>query len=126
MEYRTDKEARYLASDYNKYIKEKCRRNMTVINIDVLQWDYRKNILRIVESKHLNEHIGYWQLRALKLLAIVFGYCNSVAKRITFQIYIVRGNPPYKKIFVENLITGTKTTLYNDDVKKFSELDLSL
>ena len=124
MEYRTTNEKKYYGSDYNKYLRS-CRKNMTVINIDCLQWDYNKNILRVVESKHWGEGIKEHQQLVLEFLAVVLRYCNKKARVMKFQVYIVRGNPPYKKIFVENLITGTKTTLYNDDVKKFSELDLS-
>ncbi len=125
MDYRNEIEKNYYGSDYNKFLRECCRKNMTVINIDCLQWDYKKGILRIVESKHWGERTKKLQREVLNLLSVVLGYCNSVARRMKFQVYIVIGNPPYKKIRVENLITGITSILYNNDVKKFSELELS-
>ena len=124
MQYRTDEELRYYGSDYNKYLSQLSRK-MTVINIDCLQYKRSKRLLRIVESKHLGEKTKQSQREVLHLLAIVLGYCNNIAKKLTFQLYVVTGNYPYEKLQVENLITGTKTTLSGDDVRRFSELDLS-
>lgn len=119
-----EEELRRFGSDYNKYLNN-LSKTMTVINIDCLQYKRSKGILRIVESKHTNEVMKWPQREVLDLLSIVLGYCNSVAKRITFQVYIVTGNPPYNEITVENLITGIKTKLTGDDVRKFSELEIS-
>lgn len=125
MQYRTDDELKYYGSDYNKYLSS-LSREMTVINIDCLLYKRSKNIVRIVESKHIGEQMKRSQREILDLLAIVFGYCNNIAKRITFEVYIVTGNYPYKKLTVENLITGITTVLKGNDVREFSEMELSL
>lgn len=127
MSYRTEDEKRYYGSDYNKYINTECRKDMTVMNIDCLQWDFKLSILRIVESKHVNEYINKdsFQFKALNFIATIFEWLNKIAKRYTFQIYLVVGSPPYQKLMVENLLTGVTSILTGDDVKVFSELKLS-
>ena len=97
MQYRTDKELNYYGSDYNKYLSTLSRK-MTVINIDCLQYKRSKRILRIVESKHIGEKTKQSQREILHLLSIVLGYCNNIAKRLMFQLYIVTGNYPYDEL----------------------------
>ncbi len=72
MQYRTDDELKYYGSDYNKYLSS-LSREMTVINIDCLLYKRSKNIVRIVESKHIGEQMKRSQREILDLLAIVFG-----------------------------------------------------
>lgn len=123
-QYRNEEELRRFGSDYNRYLNN-LSKEMTVINIDCLQYKRSEGILRIVESKHTNEVMKWPQREVLYLLSSVLGYCNSIAKRKTFQVYMVTGNPPYNEISVENLLTGIETKLTGDAVRKFSELEIS-
>jgi len=127
MEYRTNDEKKYYGSDYNKYLRKECRKNMTVINIDCAQLDWNKKILRIIESKHTTETIDRDspQFKLLNLLAQVFNWANRIARQYKFQIYLVVGDYPYDEITVENLITSAFATFTGEDVKKFSELERS-
>lgn len=127
MEYRTNDEKRYYGSDYNKYLQKECRKNMTVMNIDCLQWDFEKGILRLIESKHRLEKIDKksYQFKALHFISTVFNWLNNIARRYVFQIYFVIGSPPYDELLVENLVTNKITKLTGEDVKKFSELEIS-
>lgn len=128
VEYRNTNEKNYYGSDYNKYLRKECRTDMTVINIDCVQLDWDKKILRIIESKHDGERIdrNNPQFRVLMLLADVFRHANKIAKQYDFQIYLVVGSPPYNEITIENLITHNITVLTGDEVLQFSELELSL
>ena len=123
-QYRNEEELRRFGSDYNKYLNN-LSKEMTVINIDGLQYKRSEGILRIVESKHTNEVMKWPQREVLYLLSSVLSYCNSIAKHFTFQVYMVTGNPPYNEISVENLLTGIETKLTGDAVRKFSELEIS-
>lgn len=49
-------EEKYYGSGLNKFIAENCKKNMTVMNIDLITYDRDKKHIRIIESKHLREN----------------------------------------------------------------------
>lgn len=128
MEYRTVDELRKYGSDYNKWLHYHCRPDMTVIDIDCVQWDYNKRILRLVESKHKDEITNRTshQFKLLRFLALMLRQLNKTINTYTFELYIVTGDYPYDTLIVENLITHTKQTLTGDEVKKFTNMEMSV
>jgi len=115
-----ERKLKYFGSDLNEFAHTECSKQMTVINIDMLQYKRSKKILRIIESKHEREKTPASQLEALTVLAKVFKYINKIAKH-KFEAYIVKGNPPYDRTFVENLITGEKEILDRKELIEFLE-----
>ena len=105
-------EERYYGSDLNKFIAENCRRDMTVINIDLMTWDKDKKHIKIIESKHLNESTGKGQLMLLKtlykLVKLITGY--------TIDIIIVRGDSPYNWAYLEDVMTGERKKLKRQEL----------
>lgn len=105
-------EERYYGADLNKFIAENCRKDMTVINIDLMTWDRDKKHIKIIESKHLNETTGKGQsmlLRTLyKLVKLISGY--------TIDVVIVRGDPPYNWAYLEDVMTGERKKLKRQEL----------
>ena len=61
MKYRGTSETeklKYYGSSLNQFIAENCRRDMTVMNIDLITYDREKKHIRIIESKYLSESMG--------------------------------------------------------------------
>ena len=98
------KEEKYYGSPLNKFIAENCKKKMTVINIDLITYDRNKKHIRIIESKHMHEKIGYAQGILLKLLRTLFKTITSYK----VDVFIVRGNPPYELAYLEDVISGKR------------------
>lgn len=125
MTYRkTRKDYIYYNSDLSKFIGEELPKIMTSIDVDLFQVKKSKRVIRIAEYKHEREQLGRQQRDALKLLADGFRKLNTCKTVWAWEVYLLRGNYPYKKLVCENLITNTKMTLYNEDVKKFLTMEL--
>jgi hypothetical protein len=127
-EYRnTTEEMNYFGSDYNKFLNSECSKEMTVNNIDVIQYKRSKKILRIVESKHDKEKMKPSQEEVLKLLAVVFKWLNNLPSKHKFEIFIITGNYPYNNVYIRDLISGiTYLCKDRERFKKFSEFNLSI
>tara|TARA_B100000963_G_scaffold334854_1_gene328430 strand:- start:7187 stop:7555 length:369 start_codon:yes stop_codon:yes gene_type:complete len=113
-------EEKYYGSPLNKFIAENCKKNMTVMNIDLITYDRDKKHIRIIESKHLNERTGYGQTILLKLL------CKLV-KQIAghkVTVFIIRGNPPYDSAYLENILTGKRKKVDRDYLIRFLNYDI--
>lgn len=108
-------EEKYYGSSLNKFIAENCRKNMTVMNIDLITYDRDKKHIRIIESKHEKERTGYGQSVLLKLLCTLFKQISGY--KVT--VFIVRGNPPYEHAYLENVITGEKTKVDQQSLIRF-------
>lgn len=109
----------YYSSDLSKYIGKECDKVMTSINIDLAQFKKSKKILRIAEYKHENEEMKYQQNELLKELAKAFDFLNNHNYPIKFEICIIRGNHPYSKIQIKDLLTNTTYLVEGDAVKKY-------
>lgn len=115
--YRTIKEIKYFGSDFNKFLN-KLTKEMTVINIDCLQFKRSKNRLRIIEYKHSYENTPpRSQLEVLRILAKLL----AVSKFTKVEVCIVKGDPPFDEIEIEDLINHTRFKLNGGDVKKWCE-----
>ena len=125
--YRNTKEIKYYGSDYNKFLYTDCTKEMTVNNIDVIQYkDFYtgKKIVRICESKHENEGWGKNQKLVLKMLAKAFRILNRMSVMKTeFQIFLVRANPPYEIAKITNFITNKSCILNKQQLIAFSNLE---
>ncbi len=108
-------EERYYGSGLNKFIAENCKKNMTVMNIDLITYDRDKKHIRIIESKHLNERTGYGQGILLNLLHTLFEKISGY--KVT--VFIVRGNPPYDFAYLENVVTGKRKKLEKEALIRF-------
>ena len=117
MRYKEGKssEDKYYGSELNKFIAQNCKRNMTVMNIDLITYDKNKKHIRIIESKHLNERMGKGQLRLLKLLNILFKTFSDY--KIT--VFVIRGDHPYDFAFIEDLWSGKKHKVNKEQLIKF-------
>lgn len=126
---KTAKDFVYFNSDLNKFIGEECEHSMTSIDIDLAQFKKSRGIIRIAESKHLNESIGYQQNSLLEELAQIAefinksGYRNKDGRVIQLEVDLIRGNYPYGEIQVKDYITSTTTTISGDNVKKYLTLE---
>lgn len=108
-------EEKYYGSPLNKFIAENCKKNMTVMNIDLITYDRDKKHIRIIESKHENERMGYAQSVLLKLLCTL---CKHISEyKVT--VFIIRGNPPYEYAYLENIMDGSKKKLNKIELIKF-------
>jgi len=76
---------RYYGSDLNKLVAKDCRKDMMVMNIDLIINDYNQNKLKIVESKHSREELGVGQHLLLKKLS-----------QMGIDTYVVYGDEPYE------------------------------
>ena len=113
-------EEKYYGSPLNKFIAENCKKNMTVMNIDLITYDRDKKHIRIIESKHLNERTGYGQTILLKLL------CKLVKQIAGYKVtvFIIRGNPPYDSAYLENILTGKRKKVDRDYLIRFLNYDI--
>jgi hypothetical protein len=59
----------YYGSDLNKFVATYCKKEMVVNNIDLIINDYKKNDIKIVESKHSKEKLSIGQEILLKKLS---------------------------------------------------------
>ena len=108
-------EEKYYGSPLNKFIAEQCKKQMTVINIDLITYDRNKKHIRIIESKHMHEKIGYAQGILLKLLRELFKTITSYK----VDVFIVRGNPPYELTYLEDVISGKRKIVTQSELIKF-------
>ena len=101
----------YFNSELNQFIGENLPKIMTSIDLDLLQVKKARKIIRLAEYKHEKESIGYQQLDAFKQLAVIAKKINSHKELFngwTLQVCIIRGNKPFDKIEVEDLIHNKK------------------
>lgn len=115
MEEDERKQLRRYGSDLNKFIADNCRKDMTVMNIDLITYDYNTKHIRIIESKHLGEKIGLGQGILLKVL---HGICKLVTG-YKIEVFIIRGNPPYNWVYLESVITGKRKKLKRQELIDF-------
>jgi hypothetical protein len=92
----------YYGSELNKFVDEKCSREMTAINIDLIIYKSSKSSIMIIESKHTNEKMGKGQLKLLKLLAdsselIAEAIGLSTNRKFNFDVYVIIGDYPYDR-----------------------------
>lgn len=124
-DYRTDEEKRYYGSDLNKYLSE-LTKEMTVINLDTVQYKRSMNTLRIIESKHGNEKTGYGQKEVLDILADLFRWilsCPFIPDRKIKQmgVYIVCGDYPFDKVIVKDLVEKRDYELTKDEFVQWAQ-----
>lgn len=100
----TPNELNYYGSDLNKFIDKCCTRKMTAINIDLLMYKKSNKHMRIIESKHTGESIPRSQMESLVVLK------DANIQGITFEVFIVAGDPPYNTAQIQRLKpSGVKT-----------------
>lgn len=116
-QYRDDPECRYYGSDLNKFFDLECSRNMTVNNVDcvVFKMIGNKQFLRFIESKYPNEKYGQNQEKWLLLLAQLCSLGNRLARKTSFEVFAITGEPPYEngEVLIYNYITNESVTLTN-------------
>jgi 16S rRNA G966 N2-methylase RsmD len=106
----------YYGSQLNKYLHN-LSKEMTVINLDCLQYKASQKKIRIIESKYKNESVGNQQRKVLQILADVtrsnnYGY--------TVGVYIIYGNPPYNDgAIIENLTLGKTKEVNKEQLDKW-------
>lgn len=126
-EYRNTKEVKYFGSDYNKFLRTDCTRNMTVNNIDVIQYKYfdtNRKVIRICESKHENEGWGTNQKLILEILAKAFIILNKMAiMKTEFQVFLIKANPPYETAIITNFLTNITYVLNKQQLIAFSNFE---
>ena len=110
----------------NDFITENCTKEMTSIDFDVCLLRWSKKTLRIIESKHNNEGMKKGQRQFYDFLAKCFIVLNKLSRLgWQFDVMIVRGEPPYNAIMVEDLVRNkTYPIVGRDRVIKFLELEI--
>lgn len=81
-------ENRRFNNELSEFNHNNCRKDMTILDIDTVQW--KSNIIRFIESKHMNEPIRKMQGKFLKLIAT----CLSVIG-FNIEVLVIRGDMPY-------------------------------
>jgi len=111
----------YYGSPLNYFVKEHCRKDMVVNNIDLIIHDYKNKIITIIESKHENESIRTGQqLLLIKLRTLI----PKEISRYKFQILIVKGNYPYKSADLLNVNGKVIKRLTTEQLIKFLNNDI--
>ncbi len=124
-EYRnTIEELKYFGSDFNKYLHG-LTPEMTVNNIDTVQYKRSKHMLRMIEYKHETEPaIERSQHEVLHLFKHALVGLRDKIYINSSEVYVVRGDPPFKKITVTKLSTQEVRVFEGEDVKKWCEFDI--
>jgi len=115
MEESERKRLKRYGSELNEFIAKNCRQDMTVMNIDLITYDFKTKHIRIIESKHLGEKIGVGQGFLLKVL---HGICKLVTG-YKIEVFIIRGNPPYDWAYLESVTTGKRKKLKRQEIIDF-------
>lgn len=110
-----EEELKYYGSPLNKFIKENCKQDMTVINADLITYDWKQKHIRFIESKHHFEKMGKGQLILLKLMRRLF----KQIKGYQVDVLVIRGNPPYHTAKLEDVITGKTRIVNQKELIKF-------
>ena len=108
---------KYYKGDLLPLINTKCRKNMTCGDIDCIQWDFSKKILRIIECKRSNEINKDSQNKLLNFLADI----KIIGYRV--EVYKIIGNPPFNSAEIIDIKNNTKKTVDNKTLIKFLNLD---
>ncbi len=128
---KTENELKYFGSDFNKYLHS-LSKEMSVINIDTVQYKRSKKSLRLIEYKHLNEPDMDHEQHEIYHILDVFLHSKIENNLITkcsignwkINVYTVRGDSPFKTIIVKNLTTNQMKTFIGEDVKKWCEFEI--
>lgn len=111
----------YYKGDILPFVNMNCRTDMTTGDIDCIQWDYTKCILRIVEAKRSNENQSESQHKLLTFLQDeihIDGY--------TFDVYKVVGDPPYLETQIFSYRTKQSACFVSfDQLKDFLDMKIS-
>lgn len=120
----------YYNSELSEFIGTECKKVMTSIDVDILQVKASRNILRFIESKHINEKLGDQQEKALKQLGWIARLINKNTELFsgkTMQVYLVRGNRPYDKVEIYDFVNFKWYELIEKNkIKSFLECDYDL
>lgn len=113
----------YYKGEILPFININCRKDMTTGDIDGFQWDYKRKILRFIESKRSNEDQKNSQST---LLSWMQRNIMIRDKEYSFEIYKIKGDPPYDK---SNIYSYTQNVwIWNatfDQLKRFLDMDIS-
>lgn len=137
-----DKELRYFGSDLSKFAHENTPTTYTLNNIDLICYKRDKGILRIIESKGAYETSNFSQKELLKIMASLFSFLNQnepcnikdLANGFKstnlptfpnkFEVFVVRGKPPYEKgAIVEDVIEGEEFRLDRENLIGFLQFE---
>ena len=99
---------KYYGSDLNKLVAKDCKKDMMVMNIDLIINDYNQNKLKIVESKHSREQLGKGQHLLLKKLA-----------QMGIDTYVVYGDEPYETSKVYSYKTDREKIMNKQELINF-------
>ena len=99
-------ELNYFGSDLNKFVANKCRKDLTVNNIDLIMYDRNKQRIRFIEYKGTFEAESETQNKLLVELASIFEQSNGMFIGNDVEVYVVRANAPE---FTENVLTDLQT-----------------
>ena len=105
---RTREEINYYGSDLNKLVAKKCRKDMTVINVDLAIYDYKRKEVKFIESKHSAEKLGLGQELFLKHL-----------QKLGNDVFVVYGDMPYNSASIHSFKENRSITVDNINLIKF-------
>lgn len=115
------KSENYYGSDLNKFIDERCSREMTCMNIDCFLVKVSKKEIRFIESKHEFENMGKGQKTGLRILT------GLVHSDFVVGSYLVRGEYPYETgATITDLSNGNLFKVDQDDLIAWLNFEFSL
>ena len=121
--------------DLMRFIYAHVPRTFSVMDIDCFQYKAYKNgkeVFRIIEAKHNNEQLSKMQNIVLVKMCEHFKVLNSIYDNKKFEVYIINAdalkekNYLIEKAVITNMMTGATKTLFDDQVKKFLELEFKV
>jgi hypothetical protein len=114
------KKRNYYKGRLNPFVRFVCRPDMTTGDIDFIQWDFKKNKLRIIECKTCNENQKESQNKLLDFLASNLELKN---KEYKLEIFKMIGDEPFEIVKLINLQTKEIINYNQEEFIKFINME---
>lgn len=104
---------KYHKGDLLPFIHTKVRKSMTTGDMDAVQWDFYKNVFRIIECKRTTEFNKDSQNRLLEFLSKI------KIPEYKFNVLKIIGDPPYDTAQVIDIRSGKDKIMTQEELIKF-------
>jgi hypothetical protein len=108
---------KYHKGDLLPLIHTEVRKNMTCGDIDCLQWDFYKNVLRIIECKRTTENNKASQDKLLEFLS------NIEIPGYKIDTYKIIADPPFNVARVIHIKSGLEKLYNHEELIEFLNMD---
>lgn len=115
-------ELKYAGTALNTFAREKCDPKVLVSRIDLISYSWEKKKIRIIESKTENERPKVGQMSLFEKFKNVSKTANLDG--ITIDVFRIIGNPPFESSILEDISTGNRKTLNQEQLIKILNFDI--